>query len=195
MPRAGRENTADICWPVAEFGFLSGWRKGEILGLTWDRVDWEAGQVRLEGHQSKNGHARVFPFAAMPRLKSLLEEQRARTRQVERKTGQILPWVFHRDGRPIKDMFESWNRACRRAMRDQKGVIVRPQLDGRLFHDLRRSAVRNLVRAGITEQVAMRLSGHKTRNVFDRYDIISGRDLVEAVEKLAAYHERKAATR
>ena len=61
-------------------------------------------------------------------------------------------------------------------------------MPGRLLHDFRRSAVRNLIRAGVSEQVAMTLTGHKTRAVFDRYHIVSSTDQVEAVRKLAALH-------
>jgi len=78
-------------------------------------------------------------------------------------------------GRPIKRIDKAWRSACRRA-----GV------PGKLFHDLRRTSARALVRAGVSEAVAMQLTGHKTRSIFDRYNITSGRDLVEAVTKLAA---------
>ena len=61
-------------------------------------------------------------------------------------------------------------------------------MPGRLLHDLRRSAVRNLVRAGASEQVSMSITGHKTRSVFDRYHIVSSTDQIEAVRKLAALH-------
>ncbi|PYO40389.1 MAG: site-specific integrase [Gemmatimonadetes bacterium] len=181
--------------PVAEFGYLTGWRKGEILSLTWDRVDFRAGVVRLDVGTTKTGEGRTFPFAALPRLKELLEAQLAETKRVQRRTGQILQHVFHRDGEPIKDFFEAWKNACDRASQNDRGLVVRSQLVGRVFHDLRRTAVRNLVRAGVPEHTAMKLSGHKTRDVFDRYDIVSERDLSEAVTKLASFHGQQAAAR
>ncbi len=86
-----------------------------------------------------------------------------------------IPWVFPRDdGRPLGQFHKQWTSACRAA-----GV------PGKVPHDLRRTAVRNLVRAGVTEKVAMTLTGHKTRAVFDRYDIVSEADLTQAVQKLA----------
>lgn len=82
--------------------------------------------------------------------------------------------MFHRGGRPIRDFRRSWASACRRA-----------GLAGRIPHDLRRTAIRNMVRAGISGRVAMMISGHKTRSVFDRYDIVSEGDLREAAERLS----------
>jgi integrase len=183
---------AELAAPLqgpTEFAYITGWRKQEVLDLTWDRVDWAAGVVKLEGSGTKNKEGRTFPFAVMPRLKSLLEERRDQKLVHEITTSSIIQHVFHRNGQPIKDFYAAWEHACGRAARDQKGAIVRPQLIGRLFHDLRRTAVRNLVRAGVPEQTAMKLTGHKTRAVFDRYDIVNEKDLAEAVAKLAVYHE------
>jgi hypothetical protein len=91
---------------------------------------------------TKNDQGREFPFGVLPALRALLERQRDRTRAAERRLGQIIPDVFHREGKPVRDFFAAWASACDRAARDTKGAIVRPQLIGRLFHDLRRSAVR-----------------------------------------------------
>ena len=91
----------------------------------------------------------------------------------------------------IRDFYAAWHAACRRAAVVRHGPldeVVRPQLLGRVPHDLRGTAVRNLVRASVPERVAMQLTGHLTRSVFDRYDIVSERDLAEGVGKLATFH-------
>ncbi len=169
--------------PVAEFAYLTGWRKSEILGLQWRQVDFTAGTVRLEPGTTKNAEGRVFPFTALPALGTILSRQRERTHAIEKATGQIIPWVFHRDGEPIKDFRGGWERAC-----TATGV------PGRLFHDFRRTAVRNLERAGVPRSVAMKLTGHKTESVYRRYAIVAEADLAEGVKKLAALHAASAGT-
>lgn len=157
--------------PVATFAYVTGWRKDEILTLTWRQVDFEAGTVRLEPGTTKNREGRTIFLT--PELRAILAEQRMKTTALERQRARIIPWVFHRDGKPIKDLRVAWQNACKRAGQP-----------GRLFHDLRRTAVRNMVRAGIPERVAMQISGHKTRSIFDRYNIVSEGDLREAARKL-----------
>ena len=168
---------ADPLGAVVRFAYLTGWRKGEVLSLKWSRVDFDHGTVRLEPGDTKNGEGRQFPFAPLPQLKQLLGEQRRRTREMERQTGRIIPHVFHRDGRPIKNMFKAWQTAC-----EQAGV------PGAWFHDLRRSAVRNLERAGVPQSTAMKLTGHLTASVYRRYAIADHAVLEEGVGRLAKLH-------
>lgn len=166
---------------VVTFAYLTGWRvPSEVLRLTWDRVDFTAGVVRLELRSTKNGEARVFPFDVLPELAEVLRRQRFYTDGIELVNGGAsVPWVFHRSGRPIKDYTDAWRKACAAA-----GV------PGRIPHDFRRTAVRNLLRAGVPESWAMKLTGHKTPAVFRRYAITNEADLREAVGKLAASFAR-----
>ena len=173
-----------------EFAYFTGWRiPSEVLVLTWAQVDFAAGLVRLEVGATKGKpgkrDGRTFPFAA---LTALLERQRAHTDAVERATGGIIPWVFHRQGKPIRDYHHAWAGALQRAAvvtRDGLEVVVRPQLLGRVPHDFRRTAVRNLERAGVSRSVAKKLTGHKTDAVYNRYAIAPEQDLREGVAKLA----------
>jgi integrase len=171
----------DLRAPI-EFAHLTGWRvPSEVLPLTWNRVDFTAGVVRLEPGTTKNDDGRTFPFDALPELAALLRAQRERTTALEHATGRIVRHVFHRDGEPIRVFRRAWRSACRRA-----GLV------GMIPHDLRRTAVRNLVRAGVPERVAMQLTGHRPRSVFDRYNIVNERDLKEGVAKLATLYGARA---
>src|SRR5262249_1059170 len=126
-------------------------------------------------------------------------ERRWQERQYEAATGPaVSEYVFHRDGSPIRDPRKAWARACESAglmkpKLDKKGNLVLDQnakpvmVPARLFHDLRRCGVRNMVRAGVREGVAMKISGHKTRTMFDRYNISSDDDLREAVLRTEEY--------
>jgi integrase len=158
--------------PAATFAYLTGWRiDSEVLSLEWRQVDFSAGEVRLDPGRTKNGEGRTFPMTR--ELRQLLEAQRAITEDLQRRRNVVCRHVFHRDGRPIRSFRVAFRTAC-----------VRAGCPGRVLHDLRRTAVRNLVRAGIPERVAMQMTGHKTRSVFERYNIVSVGDLREAGRRL-----------
>lgn len=156
---------------AATFAYLTGWRKGEATTLEWRDVNLAAREIRLRSENSKNKRPRVVKLAG--ELLALLEH-RASVRQLD------CPLVFHRAGKPLGDFRKAWATACEAA-----------GFAGILFHDLRRSAVRNMVRAGVPERVAMRISGHRTRSIFDRYDVTSETDLDAAAERTALYVEQR----
>jgi integrase len=162
-----RANLPSYLRDPISFLYLSGWRVGEMRALEWRDVDVAGKVVRLRPEISKNKDARLLPLSA-----ELLEIiQRAHgTRRLD------CPFVFHRKGEPVGDFRKAWSNACQAA-----------GLAPILVHDLRRSAVRNMIRAGIPDRIAMALSGHKTRSIFDRYNIVSESDLAAAAEKLQAH--------
>lgn len=161
---------------VVQFAFLTGWRRGEILGLRWENVDLEERVIRLGPGTTKNGEPRVFPFDLFPALAHLIERRLRKSLEIEERFGGKVEHVFHRQGVPILRFTRSWARACARA-----------GLREVCFHDLRRSASMNMVRAGCSIQVAMKLMGHKTRHVFDNYAFVEERDLRSGVAQYAAF--------
>ena len=152
---------------VLDFAYYSGWRKREMLELEWRDIDEAGGVVRLSPARSKTRQGRVLPISAP--IHQVLTRRRAQRRPE-------VPRVFHRDGVTVRGWRRAWPRACRLA-----GVA------GRVLHDCRRTAARNLVRAGVPERVAMVLTGHTTRAVFDRYCIVNEADLRAAGNQLVAY--------
>ena len=160
----------------------------EVVALTWAQVDFAAGIVRLEPNTTKSDQGRVFLFGALPELAALLQRQREQTSQTERRLCQVIPYVFHRNGKPIRTIYKSWRSACKRAAVVKQGrleTVVRPRLLGRTPYDFRRTAARNLIRAGVPQHVVMKLCGWKTDAMFRRYAIVDERDLRDAVELLA----------
>lgn len=160
---------------VAAFAYVTGWRtKSEVLPLEWRQVDFDASEVCLDVGRTKNGEARTFPMTIV--LRKILEAQQERAESLKREKGLIPRFVFAKqNGARIGSFRKAWATACERA-----------GCPGRVLHDFRRTAVRNLVRAGIPERVAMTMTGHKTRSVFERYNIVSPGDLKEAARKLDA---------
>ncbi len=163
---------APVYVPAIRFLSMTGWRLREALGLRWEQVDFKCGIVRVE--ETKNRHPREFPFNAYPPLETLLKDQRARVSLVERARRAVCPWVFpSRSGRQIKQVWFAWGDA-----RTKAGYPAA------LIHDLRRTVVRRLERAGVPRRIAMAITGHKTESVYARYDIVDERDLAEGVRKL-----------
>jgi integrase len=169
--------------PVVKFAAATGWRLMECLNLRWTAIDFNAGTIRLEPGQTKSGRGRVFPFRPFPLLAAVLEEQRQVRWAVERERGVAVTHVFHRSGKPIRDIDDAWRAACRRA-----------ELQDRRFHDLRRYAAMRLVRAGVSRSEAMGLLGHETESMFTRYALNDVPALERAVEKLAALDSNLAET-
>ncbi len=162
---------------AVSLAYSFGWRvPSEVLTLTLAQVDLRAGTLRLEPGTTKNEEGRLVYLT--PELRSLLTAQIERVRALERELGRIIPYLFPHLDRPhrgtrIKNFWNAWTTACKRA-----------GAPGMLRHDFRRTAVRNLVNAGVPERVAMTITGHRTRAVFDRYHIVSPGDLQEAARKL-----------
>jgi integrase len=167
---------------MARFAFVTGWRKSNVQKLKRAQVDLENGFVHLEAGTTKNKKPVIFPIT--DELRAILNEQIAKANQLK-KQGIICPYVFFhyrtrtngkpykRNGKPFHDLKRAWNKA-----REAAGI------PGRLIHDFRRTAVRNLSRSGIIDTIAMQMTGHKTRSIYDRYNIVSEADIREAGEKL-----------
>jgi len=174
-----RQALPDEIKPVVTFAYWTGCRRGEILSLRWPQVDFRESVVRLEPGETKNDDARIIPLAG-----ELLEMLRMQ-KQIRDEQWPACPWVFFRSGRQIKTFNGAWAKAC--VDTGLFRVVDGKNEPDRLFHDLRRTGVRNLIRAGVPERVAMAVSGHKTRSIFDRYNIVSERDLHDAARRLNNY--------
>jgi len=158
-----------------KFAFVTGWRfKSEVLPLTVDRVDLKAGVVRLEPNTTKNREGRSIYLTA--ELHEVLQAQLISIEDLQAQ-GTICPYVFHRlDGSQIKDFRESWKKACEAA-----------GYPGKVFHDMRRSAVRTFERSGVPRSTAMAITGHKTESIYKRYAIVDSAMQQEAAVKQDAW--------
>jgi integrase len=157
--------------PILKVAYHTGMRKSEILSMTWEQVSLKNRTIRLNRGQTKNRQGKVIVMTkeVYDALSGLKDQRDWNWPEVQQ--------VFVRGGKPIKDYRKAWRSACKRV-----------GLDGLNPHDMRRSAVRNMVRSGVPEKVAMAISGHKTRSVFDRYNIVSEQDLAQAAQALDDYH-------
>jgi integrase len=164
----------DYLKPVLICAYYTGMRKGEILRLTWDRVDLKAGFIRLKDMDTKTGQGRSIPIGrelleALQHLPIVLDPQ-----------GTRMPYVFTRHGQPIKSMWDAFASICRRL-----------GLGDFRFHDLRHTAVTNLRRSGVDALTAMKITGHKTMAAFKRYHTIDEDDLTAAQRRMDTYLDTK----
>lgn len=191
--------------PLA-LGFFTGMRLGEVLHLRWEQVDFISNTITLRNGETKNDSGRHIPI--IPQLRTHLVQQHAK------RVGTFPLVCFRLDSRGqavnIGGFRKAWQSRCVKlgfgsfepavnaatgetlydsARQDRRNSKPKVKMvyRGLIFHDLRRSAVRNLVRSGVPERVAREITGHKTRSVFDRYNIVSENDLTEAARKLGDF--------
>ncbi len=167
----------------ARWAYFTGWRKGEIASLGWSELNMETRQLRLRGEVSKNGEPRTI--ALMGDLWEIIQ-RRWQARRYKGDNGEtvISPLVFFRKkgrgvptrGVAVSEFRKSWKKACEAAGKPDA-----------LFHDFRRTAVRNMTHAGVPRGLAMMISGHKTESIFERYNIKDNHDLEDAIRKTQAY--------
>lgn len=160
------------------FAYSTGWRRGEISGLQWSSVNRQTKTIFLG--RSKNGEPRILPLVG--ELEPIIERRwQVRSIQDENGSTTLTTYVFHRgDGRPIGDTRKSWRAACTK--------FGSPNI---LVHDLRRSAVRNFDKNGVSQIVGMMISGHKTASVYKRYRIVPENDRRDALQKVEEAIDRQ----
>jgi integrase len=150
------DNSDQDLRPIIEMAYYTAMRRGEILNLTWDRVDLKSGFIRLNPEDTKTARKRMIPLN--DRLLEILRERLPQR--------FLSPHVFHRNGQRIKSIKEGFMSACERA-----------GIENFRFHDLRHTAITRWVKKGVPESAIMCVSGHATRKVFDRYVNLTAEDV------------------
>ena len=181
----------DYAQVAASLAYYSGMRMGEVCSLQWRQVNWTEGKLYLQAQDTKTNTPRVLYLTG-----DLYRVLQAWKHRCDLKW-PACPWICHRGGIRLQSLKHSWRKACQAVGVGQMvkdATKGRKVWQGKIPHDFRRTAVRNMVRAGVPEKVAMAISGHKTRSVFDRYNIVNEKDLEQAARSLSAYFEQQTVT-
>jgi integrase len=154
---------------AVQFAVLTGWRAANVFGLTWEHVDFGRGVVRVPIGRTKSGEPITTPFAHGSALERLLREQ---------ERGKAGPYVFHRDGHPIKSYDAAWRSAMTKLGKDGYGAQYDPKTGTtkrvrKRFHDLRHTFAQLMTDAGVPEQAILELGCWKTRSMLERYRIVN----------------------
>ncbi|MBM3795481.1 MAG: hypothetical protein FJW31_15770 [Acidobacteria bacterium] len=166
-----RDTLPEYLRPLFVTAYFTGVRLGELLSIEWRQVDWEQGFITLDSERTKSGHAWAVP---------ILEGDMETWRKWAFANADGCERVFHHDGVPFKEFRRPWEKACAAA-----------EVPDLKFHDLRRTAVRNMRRAGVPQVVRMRISGHRTDSMERRYNIVDVDDIRAAKELLQPRQEDK----
>jgi integrase len=159
--------------PIFIMGYCTGMRKGEILNLTWDRIDLSDRLIRLAANMTKERKPKIVPISKT--LRSVLMQLPDRGKE---------GYVFRYANRPIKDLRDGLKRACEKV----DIIYGRFKEGGFIFHDLRRTWITNARKAGVTRNVIMKITGHSDRGSMNaRYDQIDASDLLKAIDQIESY--------
>ena len=169
--RAIRDSLPSYARVALVIAYHTGARKGEIRKIRLDRIDLKADRIELPGKTTKNKAPRYLPIYG---------DMKAEISMAISLANPQCPFLIQRDGCAVHDWEKSWKTACELA-----------GMDNALFHDLRRTALTNMIEAGFSEKEAMEISGHKTRHVFDRYHIVSARRLKYLAGRLESHLQSK----
>jgi len=161
--------------PVLATAYYTGMRKGEIVRLTWNKVDLKSRMIHLSAADTKDREARDIPICD-----ELLKELKTVPRSINSQR------VFLYNGKPLGEFKKSLQQACEKA----KILFGRDTEGGFVFHDLRHTFNTNMRKAGVQESVIMKITGHSTRKMFDRYNTIDAQDARDAVDQLETFFEK-----
>jgi integrase len=181
------------------FGFLTGWRKGSIESLRWADVGEDV--IYLRAENSKTRKPETMPLEG--ELRGIIERRRSAAILKDENGGsRFAEYVFHRKGQPVGDFRKAWANAsvaaglgkmvCPKCQSESTSANcedckVPTHYSGKIFHDFRRTASRNMLAAGVPQAVAMKITGHRTDSMFRRYAIVNEDQKREALAKTQEY--------